>query len=104
MRLYLISRGAVSIKVRLPGEERALRVATYAPGVMFGEMALIEGKRRSADAFAKGERVVLYSLDRAALDALAASHPALGSLIHRNLSRELAARLRSTSEQLRALE
>jgi SulP family sulfate permease len=103
-RLYLIARGAVSIKVRLEGAGRARRLATFAPGVMFGEMALLEGKHRSADAFAKGERVVLYTLTRAALEAIVRDDPSLGSRIHRNIARELAGRLRSTSDQVRALE
>jgi SulP family sulfate permease len=103
-RLYLIARGAVSIKVRLDGEDRAWRLATFAPGVMFGEMALLEGKPRSADAFAKGERVVLYALSGAGLERILREDPALASRLHRNLSVELATRLRATSEQLRALE
>jgi MFS superfamily sulfate permease-like transporter/CRP-like cAMP-binding protein len=103
-RLYLIARGAVSIKVKLEGEGRARRLATFAPGVMFGEMALLEGKHRSADAFAKGENVVLYALSRDALERLTREEPQLALRLHRNLGRELAARLRDTSEQLRALE
>ncbi len=102
--LYLIARGAVSIKMRIADEERARRIATLAPGVIFGEMALLEGKQRSADAFAKGDRVVLYTLSRAALEHIGREHPAIGSRIHLNLGRELAARLRATSAQLRALE
>jgi len=69
MRLYLIARGAVDIEVRL-GDARARRLATFNAGVMFGEMALIEGERRSADAFARGDRVVLYALASLRLQAI----------------------------------
>ncbi|HET7729979.1 MAG TPA: SulP family inorganic anion transporter [Usitatibacter sp.] len=103
-RLYLIARGSVSIKVRIAGEVRARRLATFTPGVIFGEMALLEGKDRSADAFAKGDRVVLHSLSAAKFERLVQEDPLLGSRILRNLSRELAARLRATTEAMRALE
>ena len=103
-RMYLIARGAVSIKVQIAGESRARRLATFVPGVFFGEMAMLEGERRSADAFAKGERVTLYSIDAEALLHIGHDHPQLGAKLYRNLGRELAARLRITSGALRALE
>lgn len=103
-RLYLIARGSVSIKVQLADENRARRLATFMPGVFFGEMAMIEGERRSADAFAKGERVVLYTLSAERLEQIMRRHPQLGIKLYRNLGRELATRLRMTSGALRALE
>ncbi len=102
--LYLLAQGAVSIKMQLDSGPGARRLATFGPGVMFGEMALVERKDRSADAFAKGERVVLYALSAARFEELVREDPALGSRIHRNLSRELAGRVRATTEALRALE
>jgi SulP family sulfate permease len=103
-RVFVIARGAVSIKLKIDGEGRARRLATFNPGVFFGEMSLLEGQRRSADAFAKGEQVVLYSLTAQRLAELIERHPRLGLRIYENLSRELAARLRVTSGALRALE
>lgn len=101
--LYLIARGAVDIEVRL-GDARARRLATFNAGVMFGEMALIEGERRSADAFARGEAVVLYALASPRLQEILRENGELGAKIYRNLSRELTARLRATTGALRALE
>ena len=103
-RLYLIARGSVSIKLSLADESRARRLATFEAGVFFGEAGLIEGEKRSADAFAKGERVVLYSLTAQALNEAIRSHPGLGVRFYRNLSREMVSRLRTTSGALRALE
>jgi SulP family sulfate permease len=103
-RLYLIARGAVSIKVSLENDARARRLATFGSGVFFGEMAIVEGAPRSADAFAKGDRVVLYSLSATRFAELVAGHPATALKIYQSLARELAARLRSTSGALRALE
>jgi sulfate permease, SulP family len=103
-RMFVIARGAVSIKVRLEDESRARRLATFTPGVFFGEMSLLEGHPRTADAFAKGERVVLYSLSREAFTALVGNQPQLGLKIYEALTRELAGRLRVTTGALRALE
>lgn len=103
-RMYLIARGAVSIKVQLANAERARRLATFVPGVFFGEMGMMEGERRSADAFAKGECVVLYSLTADNLARVVQQHPQTGIKLYRNLNRETAARLRVTSSALRALE
>lgn len=103
-RVYLIARGSVSIKLQLSDEKRARRLATFVAGVFFGEMAMLEGERRSADAFAKGEQVVLYTLGAGDLACIVRDHPQLGVKLYRNLGRELAARLRITSGALRALE
>lgn len=103
-RLYLIARGAVSIKLQIDGESRARRLATFVPGVFFGEMAMIERQPRSADAFAKGDRVVLYVLAAADIEQIVQDNPQLGIALYRNLSREIAQRLRITSGALRALE
>ena len=103
-RMFVIARGAVSIKVRLEDEARARRLATFTPGVFFGEMSLLEGHPRTADAFAKGERVVLYSLTGDAFKAIVRNHPQLGLKIYESLTRELVGRLRVTTGALRALE
>ena len=103
-RLYLIARGFISIKLKLADDARALRLSTFSPGVFFGEIAMIEGERRSSDAFAKGDRVVLYSLSAERFAELVQRHPVLALKIYQNLSLELAARLRTTSRALRMLE
>jgi SulP family sulfate permease len=102
--MHLIARGAVSIKMRIPGETRARRLATFNAGGQFGEMALLEGQGRSADAFAKGDKVVIYSLTAHRFRELVKQEPELGVKLYHNLSRGLAARLRVTTGALRALE
>ena len=99
--LYVLTYGVVSIKLRLKDEDRARRLGTYGPGVMFGEMALLEGKPRSADAIAE-ENSVVYSLSRESLEHLRAADPAVAATVLLNISRELANRLRITTTELRA--
>jgi anti-anti-sigma regulatory factor len=103
-RLYLIAQGTVSIKVGLEDAPGERRLATFTPGVMFGEMALLEGEPRSADAFAKGPTVVLYSLAERALAELLREDAKLGMHVYRAVSLHLASRLRATTVALRALD
>jgi len=98
-QLYLVMRGTVSI--RIPGRDgHQTRIAAFGPGVCFGEMSLLEGKPRSATAVAD-EEVELLSLSRASLDQLTATHPAIVACLIRNLSLDLADRLRLTTAALR---
>lgn len=92
-RLFVIVKGEVSIKLKIPGTQRARRLATFGPGMAFGEMALVEGKPRSADAYAKRD-VTLYSMSLAQLESLQQNYPFIALKIRSNITRQLAARLR----------
>ena len=120
-RLYVAAQGVVSIKLPRRKGQRAAdfgapagsetlgtgasvtsrRLVTLSPGVMFGEMVLVENQPRSADAVVE-EYAVVYSLSRAALESLRVNHPSLSSKLLLNMSRLLADRLRTTTEELRA--
>jgi CRP-like cAMP-binding protein len=99
-RLYLLASGKISIAIRGAGGGRG--VMTYAPGAMLGEASLLDGAPRPATATAAADSVV-YSLTRAALDALAAAHPALASKLLLTLGRHLSGRLRQASDIYRKL-
>ena len=107
--LYVAAQGIISIKLprhrdvpsQADSTDRSQRLVTLSPGVMFGEMVLVENRPRSADALVE-EYAVVYGLSRAALDSLRTNHPALASKLLLNMSRLLADRLRTTTEELRA--
>jgi CRP-like cAMP-binding protein len=99
-RLYVLARGRISIAIR--GTDGSRGVMTYAPGAMLGEASLLEGAPHPATAAAAADSVV-YSLSRASLDALAASHPALASKLLLNIGRHLSGRLRHAPDVLRKL-
>ena len=101
--LYLIVKGAVSII--LPGDERTSvrRLVTFREGVIFGELAVLRDRPRSADALFETDSVV-YSLSRENLDVIGERNPALASKFYRAVSLMLAQRLTDTTGELRELE
>ena len=100
--LFLIRRGLVRILFTLKSHEEH-HVSTFGRGDFFGEMAFLDGGKRSADAVALTD-VDLYVLARKDFDALALDHKKMaGQLLH-GLARVLALRLRDTNHELRALQ
>jgi SulP family sulfate permease len=100
-RLYLLARGAVSLlagDVDPDGKHR--RIVTLAPGVIFGESAMLEDEVHSMTAVAEGE-IVLYSLSRRNMEAIRALNPDLYRRLILNLLAHLSAMLRMTAGVLR---
>ena len=90
--LYLLSQGSVS--VRSPTGQR---FASFSPATMLGELAMLDGHGRSADAVADSDCVV-HLLTREALARVAETDPPLCTLLYRNVALHLAGRLRVASE------
>ena len=97
--LYLLTQGSISI-ISGTAEPRQ-RYVSYSPGVMFGEIAMLDGVGRSADAVVDSDSVV-HVLEREAFDALRAVDPVLGERLMRNIALHLAERLRSAAAAWRA--
>ncbi len=101
---FVVARGTVSVQIRVPGQgDRKKRVASIGPGLSFGEMALLDGGKRSADVIAE-ERVICYGLAVDELEAIAAEHPNIMITILGNLTRDFSERLRHANEEIRTLE
>ncbi len=99
--MYLLAQGAVSMLLRAPDDpQRTKRLVTFAPGVVFGELALLQRATRSADGICDSECVV-YSISRSALDELGERNYAIAIKIYRALAVTLADRLRRTTAELR---
>ncbi|MGE0488357.1 MAG: SLC26A/SulP transporter family protein [Vulcanimicrobiota bacterium] len=95
--LYILTEGSLSVH----REQR--RVATYGPGSLVGEMAVLEGLERGADV--KADRPArAYRLDRARLEELTATHPGIAAKFLWNIGAELSARLRWTAREIECLE
>ena len=101
--LFLLAAGLVSVCLWLGDGTRRKRLATIAPGVAFGELAVFDGGTRSADAIAD-QSTVCYVLPLAKLDELATHHPDIRTKLLNNIGRELSARLRRADAEIRSLE
>ncbi len=100
---YVIARGRVSVRLRGNAGGTGKRIATFGPGLSFGEMALFDGGRRSADVVAE-DHVVCYGFVVDKLRDIGKEHPNVLITILSNVTREMATRLRRANEEIRALE
>lgn len=89
--IWLLESGVVSI---LTGEgDNAIRLATFGPGQFVGEMSFIDGKTRSATAWADSP-VRAMLLDTGAIAKLVVDENKAALKITRNIARELSHRVR----------
>jgi CRP-like cAMP-binding protein len=101
--LFMLSDGLVSIKLKLPQSTRLKRVATYTPGGIFGEVALLDGRPRSASVWAE-EDCQIYRLPLDAFESLNRDMPGVAIKLMTNIAKVLSRRLRTTSNEVKVLE
>jgi CRP-like cAMP-binding protein len=88
--LYVVLRGRVLICRQ--GEPATGRIAEIPPGALFGELALLDGVPRTAQARAL-ENCVLAALSRADFNGLIDTHAGIASKIALQLARDLGQKL-----------
>jgi glutaminase len=93
--VFFLSRGAVS--VLLPGAEH--RLATFSPGMSFGEMAFIDGAPRSANIIADTD-VECHMLTLEDFQRLGKSHPEIKIKLLERLALDLCGKLRKANREL----
>lgn len=98
---FVVARGTASISVTANGRPR--RVGSVGPGQAFGEMALLDGGRRSADVTADVP-VLCYAFSVDRIRELSVDRPAIMTCILTNLIKSISDRLRRANDQIRALE
>lgn len=99
--LVLLTQGSASAHLAVEGGQ--IRLATFAPGTMFGEVAILDSGPRTATVTADGE-VRTWSLSGAAFHTLQTKEPDLAILILSGLGRELSGRLRQAHRTIQQLE
>ncbi|MEO7728304.1 MAG: SulP family inorganic anion transporter [Burkholderiales bacterium] len=100
--LYIIAKGTASVRLGMPGTDRATRLLTFAPGTVFGEMALLDEEARSATVEAD-EDLTCYVLGHACFVEMTERHPLAAIKLLANLGRELASRLRRANRTIHQL-
>ena len=96
-----VDRGHASVRLVFDG--RNIRLATFAPGSMFGELALFDRGPRSATVTADDE-VTTWTLSARTFDTLRKDEPDLAIQILAALGRELSGRLRQANRTIHQLE
>lgn len=100
----LFVAGGSNVDILVPLKDgKAKRIVGLAPGVIFGEMAMLEGKRRSASAVVMASGTV-WGLSRRALDDLLLSHPGIARQVLFNVGCQLASRLRVVTDEMLTLD
>jgi SulP family sulfate permease len=100
--MYVSLQGPIGIWLPAGEGGGGRRMVTYAPGVAFGEIGLLQGRPRSADAIAEDDAVVL-ELNRADYEWIGAEHPALLAKMLLNLGLLLSSRVRALTDELETL-
>jgi glutaminase len=98
--LFLITKGLVGVWLGEPG--KGTRVASFSVGTMVGELAFIDGERRSANVAAEMD-LECGVLEVEDFLGLQESHPRIHATILRNIGVSLATKLRRATEHLSVL-
>jgi CRP-like cAMP-binding protein len=103
--MFVLLRGQVGIFLPAAHTEGdaplGRRLISFAPGVVFGDMGLLAGAARSADAIAESDALML-ELQREPYERLVAEYPAVFGKLLLNINLLLASRVRSLSDELQA--
>ncbi|MBS0534562.1 MAG: SLC26A/SulP transporter family protein [Proteobacteria bacterium] len=100
--MFIVTRGRVSAYLA-QGAGGDIRLVTFAPGTVFGELAILDAGPRSASVVADDD-VVCYVLSEEQFIALAQTAPNIAIKLLASLGRELSGRLRRANRTIRQLE
>jgi hypothetical protein len=93
--MYLILEGALSVRLRVPGQ--VTNLATLTVGDFFGDIALFDHGPRSADVVASAASLLL-KISAASFDHLSREAPDLATPFLRALGKTLTARIRASNK------
>lgn len=100
-RLMLVQAGLVTLSTS-ESAGKGLRLASIGPGVVFGEMAFLNGIARTAYAHADAEGALVCTLEWETFKTWSIEHPEAALEFMKALARMGIRRLGTTSQQLRA--
>jgi CRP/FNR family cyclic AMP-dependent transcriptional regulator len=97
--VYIIKKGKVCIELGLKGKPNTATVQRLGAGQIFGELALVDKRSRSATVICENDCEII-TIDRSRLDELFERDSRLGYIVMKNLAQLLAERLRRTDLML----
>jgi CRP-like cAMP-binding protein len=100
--VLIVTKGTASAYLQTPGGAN-IRLATFAPGTVFGELAILDRGPRSASVIADGE-LVCYGLSSTDYALLAEKSPPAAIQFMAAIGRELSGRLRTANRTIHQLE
>ena len=104
--LFLVQSGSFDIALKISsgdGVQHSTRLATFGPGLCFGEIGFIAQNPRTADIVAT-EAGACWVLHRDDFDALGHSHPQVVISLLKALTCDMGTKLSQTSVQLTLME
>jgi SulP family sulfate permease len=99
--VFIVTKGAASAFLQSPNTN--IRLATFAPGTVFGELSILDAGPRSATVIAD-EDLVCFVLTHSNFTALAEQRPSVAMRILAAIGRELSGRLRTANRTIYQLE
>ena len=101
-RLFLLALGNVTVSLKLSTSGERKRLKTYIPGVAFGELALLQSGKRSADVISDNQ-VICYVLSFNNLDKITQIHPEIYLKLLRILGKNLMKTIKQANDEIRSL-
>ncbi len=101
-RMFFIREGKVSVLVPLKDGAHQ-RIVKLSPGMVFGEMTLLGQTTRSASVFADDAAVSCLVFDAGDLERIAGREPQLKITLLENLAKDMADKLRGSTQWIAAL-
>ena len=92
--LFFIIKGRAKVEILPSGAIDPFTICVLCPGMMFGEMAIIDGSPRSANIVAEGE-LVCVTITRDDISSLFLTHPEIAKKLYHGLTLTLLQRLRT---------
>ena len=101
--VFFVAAGRVDVLLDLPSTARKRKVQTLVPGSIFGEMALLDRKPRSANVIAV-DSTICYWISSENFDRLKQEHTDIAMALLTNLAMIFTERLRATNAMLVEME
>jgi CRP-like cAMP-binding protein len=102
-RLYFLVQGLVSVRLKTKDGLGVNRLASFSPGVIFGELSMLDGSLRSAEVVAEKDSQVL-ELPFHIFKELQQNHPELTAKLTTGIALWLSNRLKILSREIQVLE